>query len=313
MWGDQGGPCARGQPLPAAGPILPGQGVWRGRGGGRGTRLHPGRRGQTGGVRSPALPPWLSPAAPWPGARPPCAALPGPPPATRPNLRGGWCRTPPSPGRAGRGVSPHRPPPQKRGTRPHTDPAAVVPVPPPRTPFTRAGGHHRGLWARWGETTPESCLPPTPHPRQGQILPGGIPAGLWQAEGWHSCSHRSGRERDTEPAPAPVPLLPGLSLEPGRRRGPPVPARCPPAVPPPEGKPAGTALSCVPPPQVVPWKWGKGAVGRLGVTPGQGWRWGGIGDPLLTPPAPGAGARVGGSRDTLRVPQPRGSGCCGGQ
>lgn len=118
--------------------------------------------------------------------------------------------------------------PQSGEPSPEPDPAAISP--PSQDPLFKAGAHHHGLWACWGETTPESCL----LPRQGHLLTSGIPAGLRQAEGQHSCSHRSGRERDTEPAPAPVPLppaSPGLSSEPGRQRGPPMPAHRPPAAP----------------------------------------------------------------------------------
>jgi len=151
-----GGPCAQGQPLPTAGPILPGQQMRRGWVGGRGTCPHWGRRG----VSSPALPPWPSPAAPWPGAQPPCAGPPGPPPARCPSPRGGWCTTRLSPGGAGRGVSPRRPAPKQPQARPRDHL-------PPQHPLTRAGAHHHVLWARWEETTPKSCL----LPRQGSSCP----------------------------------------------------------------------------------------------------------------------------------------------
>lgn len=112
-----------------------------------------GPRGVHGGLHHP-LPPWLSPAAPWPGARPPCAAPPDPPPATRPSPTGGWCTTPPSPGGAGLTCAV---PPRKQRTQPQTRPRSHLHT--PQHLLSRAGAHHRGLW---GQTAPPPKPPPGP-------------------------------------------------------------------------------------------------------------------------------------------------------
>lgn len=210
-----------------------------------------GRAGGEGGSSSPAFPPWLSPAVPWPGAQPPCAEPPGPPPATRPSPRGGWCRTRPSPGeRKGEG-SAHAVVPQNGEPSPTPDPAAVSSR---RTlslglvPITVASGHA-------GEKpSPKVASSPS----RGKSCPVASRRGYGRP--------RAGAAVPTAPAGNVIPirrLLPSCCCRAGKAtRDPPAP--CLPVVPPvvPHSREGQQGERRVPPhSEGVPWQWGKGAVG----------------------------------------------------
>lgn len=91
---------------------------------------------------------------------------------------------------------------------------------------------------------------------------------------------------------------PGPLREPGGQRG-------PPECPPPPGSPGGQRCHH----RGSAGQWGQSAVGRLGVTPGQGWSWGGIGDPLLTLRAQGDSGDPHGMWDIPRSPLQTPRGC----
>lgn len=259
-----------------------------------------GKRWRGGGSSSPAFPPWLSPAVPWPGAQPPCAEPPGPPPATRPSPRGGWCRTRPNPGKRKGVGSAHVVIPQNGEPSPTPDPAAVSSR---RTlslglvPITVASGHA-------GEKpSPKVASSPS----RGKSCPVASRRGYGRP--------RAGAAVPTAPAGNVIPirrLLPSRCCRAGKaRRDPPpctVPACRPPGCPPLEGRPAGRALCPPPHSEGVPWHWERVLWGDSGSPQDKAGAGVGSETPPAHPPAPGAG----GSGDTHGIPQPQGSGCHGG-